>query len=337
MRFSWLEGVSKKWKEILVIGKTFERDGKKYHMVGMTMEEETASLYIIEPYEEKNCRQSKKKRTQRQIIREQEMENSRYSNCQEFWIGKKKLCTQSGCSGVLSPDNYEEIKMFLDMMDAGWKIPEWLGEEDWDRLQLHTLTFTGLKRLPKYSPDMPIVIKHGRGADRHLLHRAKRIALEIGKPCSFQFTAHDGEKVQCYINDVILVDMWEEAGKKFDDAKYREHFTEEQLREIERQYYEALRQNCPEGMCYIGIEYECSKDINLQFDAREFLDSYPKTYSGSASFLVMMWKPDRKTGMHGLPLKGGVINMPFSPDTTTVAAELLFYMEMTQEWEERVF
>ncbi len=337
MRFSWLEGVSKKWKEILVIGRTLERDGKKYHMVGMTMEEETARLYIIEPYEERNCHQPKKKRTQRQLIREQEIENGCYSNCREFRIGNKKLCTQSGCSGVLRPDNYEDIKLFLDMMDAGWEIPEWLEEKDWDRLQLDTLVFTGLKRLPRYSSDMPIVIKHGRGAQRHLLHRAKQIMLEIGKPCSFQFTAHDGEKVHCYINDVLLVDLWEEAGKKFDDARYQEHFTEEQLQEIKSQYYEALRQSCPKGMCYIGIAYECSKDINLQFYAREFLDSYPEPHSGSVSFLVMRWTPDQQTGIHGLPLKGGTIDVPFSPDTTTIAAELLFYMEMTEEWEERVF
>ena len=37
MQFSWLEGVSKKWKEILVIGRTIERDGKRYHIVGMTL------------------------------------------------------------------------------------------------------------------------------------------------------------------------------------------------------------------------------------------------------------------------------------------------------------
>jgi len=39
MQFSWLEGVSKKWRGILVIGRTIERDGKKNHIVGMTMEE----------------------------------------------------------------------------------------------------------------------------------------------------------------------------------------------------------------------------------------------------------------------------------------------------------
>ena len=59
MQFSWLEGVSKKWKDILVIGKTIERDGKKYHIIGMTMEED-AKLYIIEPYEELKRRNPKK-------------------------------------------------------------------------------------------------------------------------------------------------------------------------------------------------------------------------------------------------------------------------------------
>ena len=48
MRFSWLESAVKKWKDILVIGRTIERDGKKYHIIGMTMGEE-ANLYIIEP------------------------------------------------------------------------------------------------------------------------------------------------------------------------------------------------------------------------------------------------------------------------------------------------
>ena len=49
MQFSWLEGVSKKWKEILVIGRTIERDGKRYHIVGMTREV-AANIYIIDRY-----------------------------------------------------------------------------------------------------------------------------------------------------------------------------------------------------------------------------------------------------------------------------------------------
>lgn len=335
MQFSWLEGVGKKWKDILVIGRTIERDGKKYHIIGMTMEE-YAELYIIEPYEEQKGHNPKKKRTQRMILKEQEIQKNSYLNCPEFKIGSKKLCIQSGCGGVLMPENYEEIKLFLDMMDAGWEIPEWLKYEDWDRLQLITLRIDNLKRLPKYSPDMPITIKHGLTAKKHLLSRAKSITVEIGRPVSFQFTAHDGEKVQCYINNVMLIDVWEEARKEFGNAKYRERFTEEQLQEIENNYYEALKQNCPKGMYYIGIEYECSREINLQFYSKEFLESYPETHGGSATFLSMRLKPEKKTGMHGLPLKGYGINTPFSPDTREVSVELLFYMEKVEAWEEYV-
>lgn len=333
MQFSWLEGVNKKWKDILVIGKTIERDGKKYHIIGMTMEE-AAKLYIIEPYEERKRHNPKKKRTQRMILKEQEIESTSYLHCREFKIGNKKLCSQGGCGGVLMPENYEEVKLFLDMIDAGWKIPDWLKNEDWERLQLVTLNIANLKRLPKYSSDMPITIKHDSGFGRHFLNRAKSITLEIGKSLSFQFTAHDGEKVQCYINNVMLIDVWEDAKKQFDDIKYRERFTEEQLQEMKSHYYEALIQSCPKGMCYIGIEYELSRDINLQFYAKDYLESYPKTHSGSAAFLMMRLKPDKKTGVHGLPLKGYVIDTPFTSDTTAISAELLFYMEKTEAWEE---
>ena len=51
MKFQYLEGFHKNWKDILVIGRTIERDDKKYHIVGMTLADE-ANLYIIEPYSE---------------------------------------------------------------------------------------------------------------------------------------------------------------------------------------------------------------------------------------------------------------------------------------------
>lgn len=335
MQFSWLEGVSKKWKDILVIGRTIERDGKKYHILGMTVEEE-ARLYIIEPCEGMERHGPKKKRTQRMILREHEAEDTSYLHCREFKIGNKKLNVQGGCGGALMPENYEEIKLFLDMMDAGWQVPEWLRDEDWDKLQLVSLRIADLKRLPKYSPDMPITIKHEPAPVKHLLNRAKSVMIEIGKPCSFRFTAHDGGKVQCCINNAILIDVWEDAKKRFNDAKYRERFTQEQLQEMESHYYKALRQSCPEGMCYLGIEYECSRDINLQFYSKDFLESYPESHNGSSSFLMMLFKPDRKTGVHGLPLKGNAICTPFAPDTTAVPAELLFYMEKIEAWEEYV-
>ena len=55
MNFSLLEGFHSKWQDILVIGKTTERNGRKYHIVGMTLSDE-AKLYIIEPYMVLSCK-----------------------------------------------------------------------------------------------------------------------------------------------------------------------------------------------------------------------------------------------------------------------------------------
>lgn len=70
MKLLYLEDVHKMWDDILVIGKTIERDDKKYHIVGMTLADE-AKMYIIEPYSEpENCRNKiKGVRTQRKILK----------------------------------------------------------------------------------------------------------------------------------------------------------------------------------------------------------------------------------------------------------------------------
>ncbi len=40
MNFSILSDCHKEWQDILVIGKTIERDGSKYHILGMTLSDE---------------------------------------------------------------------------------------------------------------------------------------------------------------------------------------------------------------------------------------------------------------------------------------------------------
>ena len=48
MNLSLLESFHTKWQDILVIGKTLEQDGKKYHLMGMTLSDE-AKLYSLNP------------------------------------------------------------------------------------------------------------------------------------------------------------------------------------------------------------------------------------------------------------------------------------------------
>ena len=73
MDFRTLEEAHQTWQEIRVIGRTIERKGKKYHMVGMTLADE-AKLYILEPYEESEHGRHRRKgiRNHRRILKEQE-------------------------------------------------------------------------------------------------------------------------------------------------------------------------------------------------------------------------------------------------------------------------
>ncbi len=336
MKFSYLEDAHEQWSDVLAIGRTIERDGKKYHMVGMTLGE-SAELYIIEPYEEQENRHRRKgMRNQRRLLKENEGHEECYLHCSEFCFGTQWLHVQSGSAGPLeySVQNYRTIQLFLDMMSAGWVVPEWLKEEEWDNLQLVTLEIADLDELPEYSPEMPIIIKHRPDFKRHLLEKA--VTLNVGKSRSFSFVDHRGDKVWCYINTVALMDVWKDTEEQFSNPEYIKKVSPEQLKQAKEHCYRALEQSCPKGMCYIGVEYECSKDISLQFYSKEYLKSRPEHHKGSASFLMMRLKPDKDIGIHKLPLKGCVIQTPVSPDTVQIFAELFLYFEKTEEWEEHI-
>lgn len=340
MKFSYLEDAYKKWDDILVIGKTIERDNKKYHIVGMTLADE-AELYIIEPFKEpEDCRhRTKGVRNQRKILKEHggsETDKDSYLHCRDFCLGNQWLQVQSGSGGSLkySKENYEEIKLFFDMLRAGWVIPEWLKNEEWDNLQLVTLRIADIKKLPEYSSDMPIIIKHRPGCVEHIVE--KTVTLNVGKSHTFSFVDNYGDEVRCYINNVTLIDVWKETEEQFRNPKYTERVSEEQLQEIKSQCYEALEQSCPKGMYYIGVEYECSKDISLQFYSKEFLRSFPEIRNGSATAFFMTFKRDKEIGTHNLPLKGYVMQTAVSSDTSKIPAELFLYLEKTDEWEENI-
>lgn len=338
MQLSYLEEIPNEYQKVLVIGKTIKRDGQKYHIVGMSSGR-TVQLHILEPFLEKERARPVRRRSvrQRRQLKEQGDQGfNSYLHCREFQLGDKKIKMQGGSGGSLkySEQDYRTITLFIDMMRAGWNPPDWLKNEDWNHLQLVSLTAANLKRLPKYTPDMPITILHHPDSVRHLLE--KSVTFIVGKARSLCFTDHMGDKVWCHINRVTLIDVWEDSERQFNDPRYVKKVTPEQLQEVKEHCYRALEESCPRGMCYFGIEYECSKDYSLQFYAREYLNSYPECGNGSAVFFLMHLKPDRKTGVHGLPLKGCAIQTAVAPDTMKMPAELFCYYEKVAAWEESV-
>ena len=335
MNFSLLENFHTKWRDILVIGKTIERNGEKYHIVGMTLSDK-AKLYIIEPYTTPEPKKLKGIRNYRRILKEHEGRSCCYLHCSDFCFGSEKLQASGGIGGSLeySLEEYGTIQLFLDMMSAGWTVPEWLKNADWATLQLVTINIADIEKLPHYSPDMPITITHSPDFTQHIVE--KTVTLNVGKSRSFNFTDDYENNVQCHINNVTFIDMWKNTEEELRDPKLAEKFTPEQLEQARKHMHDALTQCCPKGMCYIGIEYECSKSYDLVFHSKQYLKSRPETHQGSPYLLMMRFKPDHETGTHGLPLKGCVIQTPVSPDTSKIPAELFLYHERINEWTETI-
>ena len=219
-------------------------------------------------------------------------------------------------------------------MSAGWTVPEWLKDTDWTDLQLVTIRIADTEKLPDYSPDMPITITHRPDFTQHILE--KTVTLNVGKNRSFAFTDEYGDNVQCHINNVTLIDVWKNTEEELRDPKLAERFSPEQLEEARKHSYDALEQCCPKGMCYIGIEYECSKNYDLVFHSKKYLKSRPEARQGSSHFIMMRLKPEQETGTHGLPLKGCVIQTPVSPDTSKIPSELFLYNERIDPWTETI-
>lgn len=319
-----------KWNEILVIGRTIERENNKYHIFGITIDEE-AKLYIIEPYREIEEQKPRRKQNQRTMLRMQHGEEACYQNCRKIYFGNKKLLVFGASSTCLK---YTEYEIIFDLMDAGWNVPEWLKYEDWGQLQLVTLELESMNKLPKYTLDMLIVIKHQPMSKKHILKKTKTVTLRTGKKSAFSFMDSYGDRVQCYINDVALIGVWKDTQDRFDDSRYREHLTQEQIEQMKTSCLEVLEKNCPKGKYFIEFEYECSKEINLQLYTKEYLNSNPESNNGSSTSLIMMTKSDKKLGTHSLPLMSSVLQTPVQAEVKEVKVELVYYMEKVNAWEE---
>lgn len=336
MDFEYLSYSYRKYEQVLIIGKSFDTKRGKAHIIGMT-KDDVAKLYIIEPYlyEEEEV---KKRQRQRDILKRAESEISMYVNIESIKLGEHifNVCSGQATSLRYAENDIEMLYVYFKMLEAGWNIPAWLKEMSWDDLQLVELELEAVDQLPVCDAGTDITFMHSNTCRKVILPKSKSVKLTIGKAGSFSFENAEGEKVKCYVNDVRLIDVWEDAKKRFEDPRYRELMTEEQLEDMKKTFYSTLEENCPKGKNYIGIEYECDNDITLQFYSKEFLNSYPQEYSGTASALTMLVRPDKKQGEHGLKLKGNVIQTPVGGDVKQISVELIFYMEQIDAWEEQI-
>ena len=161
---------------------------------------------MIEPYMEAKSRNGKGPRNHRRILKELDSHGYGYLHCSELRLGGEQLKILGGTGSPIYFDDYGMIQLFFDMMNAGWTVPKWLKDMDWNDLHLLTLNIADTEKLPRFTPQMPITITHSPNPIQHIIE--KTVTLNTGKSHSFCFLDRHGDEVFCHINSITLTPLY---------------------------------------------------------------------------------------------------------------------------------
>lgn len=314
--------------EIAVIGREKMIDGVLCHIVGLIRKESSVKILaltydeeyreIIENAEIAGICGIRKNETHRNIYRNDIRFTKKdvFANVYKIHFGEKEFSVTEKTGTLL--ENTEELIVLYDFMKNGWD-PKTIGDYDTSNLYLDLIELSEeTESLSEVDLENIEFIKRS-GSEQFLIE--KKVKLTVGgkgKKISFK-DKKTGDSYTAYINDVSLFDIRAEILKNFDDPRFKERISPQELEKIKQDSMRSIDAMCPEGMRFISVEYECD-DISLQFYLKSYLDSEPD-YSGDGPTGIIL-RSDEKTGSHGMKMKYAVIQSPVVPDTSEVEAEI---------------
>lgn len=291
------------------IGKTVYMDdrGLRY-IVGFSYEDKL-KLHVIENYVER-----KEEKTYRDSVKNCLLYV--YPGLEKIIIGEDVFqSNHSECS----PLKFTlDISLFYEFISGGLEIPEELKYEDWECLALYSYDIE-CSEMPESCDNIELVYRK----EPRYSFVEREFPLKIGEPYDFSL---DGDRmIQCYINNVYLLDFYDEIEKQCSDPRVTEAYSEEQIADMKGKAIEAAEEQIPREMRYAVIEYECD-GFFLNFDFTTHLNEEIKVITGdpTSSAFIMSAKPDKKYGTHGLPLKAHIIPHPVPESVTEISVELVY-------------
>lgn len=335
------------YDEVKIIGRDVMLDGHYAHIIGMILKDKRAFVYALELVEHSDS-EEENFRTLTDKTHRQQMKDSYKNEKDIVFLRVREFCSNGKVYAVAGANssrtenyNMEEHMLFYVMMRKyGWKISEEspLYTSDWERLQMTVIELKDeMEGLPDWGMDLEVV--------KDSYTKTELLELPVTLMCGEQpvitFHLEDGTRAECYINKICLQDVWADFEQRFADEEYRnrvlEHMSMEEFEKMKDQCEEALLADCPRGKCYMLVEYECNRDVVLNFCATSYLDSKPQVHSENATSLLLMHRPDTKEGTHGLKLRGQVIQTPIEPKADSLEAELFSYTEIIKQDLERMY
>lgn len=348
MLYEYME--QNRYDEVQMIGKYAFLQGKLCYFIAVIRQDTKMRLLLLTqaalPEEPKKRRAG----TMRQSLRDAARDHTDLSLVQirKIKIGDLEFQSIEASSGSLHADDHEHLLLLADLVRAGWRMEKHSAffQKEWNGLELE---FADCKfecpsgKLPQLG-QAQIFLTWDDRVDNYLVE--KKINLQVGdhaaQSVAFPYTDADGnrQEAQCYIARVFLTDLYQEQEERFHDPEYvkrlQEYMTPEEIEQNKKQVLELLEQNCPRGMCFAIVEYECTGNLTLDFYTCEYLSARQKTAKGSASFMLFHSRPDQENGVHGLRLRHSVMQTPVAPDTLEIQAELFCAREQTALSAERV-
>ena len=266
-------------------------------------EEDTFHLWAVTAISEEELERRQRVYKEPKTNREERKRNLEETD--RVWI---KKITIDGCSFAVSSAsesclgeqwNVEDQLYFLYMLEQGLRLGT-LEDVPFDRLLITHYELAAeepevAKRIFEHmvSPEITVQL-----SVRHItIPVYKRLRLKTGdyaRPKVVHLTGEAGCTV--YIHGISFFDAWEDARTRFEDPRYTENFTEEQIAQFRQELMDILPGICPQGYVLPLIEYECDRDYQMQFYSSEYLRRAPK-HQSVASFFMM--HPDKDTGPMG--------------------------------------
>ena len=266
-------------------------------------EEDTFHLWAVTAISEEELehrqRIYKEPRTNREELK-QNLEEPERIRIGKATIGGCSFAVASASESCLGePWNVEDQLHFLYMLGQGLRLGT-LEEVPLERLLIVNYELSAeepeLAKRIFQSPDSPEITL--QLSPRHIaIPLQKRMRLKTGeyaRPKVVHLTGEAGCTV--YIHGISFFDAWEDARTRFEDPRYTENFTEEQIAQFRQELMDILPGICPQGYVLPLIEYECDRDYQMQFYSSEYLRCAPKHESVSAFFMM---HADKDTGPMG--------------------------------------
>ncbi|MDE5698629.1 MAG: hypothetical protein K2I96_14675 [Lachnospiraceae bacterium] len=331
-----------RFEEVSIIGRDISIDDGQIHVVGMGRKKDGTYLYILEeqlPLEQNPVwKPDETKRVS--LLKSADTHVGSALHISKIQIGEDTFAFQGGTGGNLAQMEYAEAYFFFQqMMEKGWRLSE---DSPFYRLEWNCMGLAALYLKDSYETLPVLTGEIGRvtlGPTHKSYIIQKAVRLERGKRNQLCFTLEEGgEDIVCYINQVNMMEPLVEERKRFADAQYQEkalqHVTKEEFEEMKKMALSSIEADCPEGMGYFTVEYECTKEnLSAQFYPVSYLDRVPESKKGGTAMLMMGGRPEQETGPHGFRNRCAVIQCAVPVATEALDAELFLLNEVIQERE----